>query len=97
MGIMFGLLLVILHLVCIGIDIAIFFLLIRLVLMRRSISWLERLNDVGRGLVDAVIVKAATVWDRAVQKQLSDRGAFLVSLLGLLLVRLLLCEAARLL
>ena len=98
MGIVFNIMLSgFLHLVCIGIDIAVLFLLIRLVLMWRSDSWLERLNDVGRQLVDALAATVGRLWSRAVRKQLSCRGELLVGLTALLFARLLVCEVAQLL
>ena len=98
MGIVFNIVLSgFLHLVCIGIDMAIFFLLIRLVLMWRTNSWLERLNDVGRHLADALAAKVGRLWSRAVKKQLSRRGELLVGLTVLLFARLVIYEAALLL
>jgi len=98
MGIVFNIILSgLLHLACIAMDIAIFFLLIRLLLMWRSDSWLERLNDVGRQLVDALAATVGRLWSRAVQKQLSCRGELLVGLTVLLFARLMVYEVALLL
>jgi hypothetical protein len=98
MGIVFNIMVSgLFYLACIGMDIAIFFLLIRLVLMWRSDSWLEQLNEVGRQLVDALAAKVGRLWFRAVRKQLSCRGELLVGLTVLLFVRLTVCEVARLL
>lgn len=97
MGILPGLLWVFLNIVCIGVDIALFFIGVRLVLMWRNISWLERLNDVGKGLVDALAASGGRLWYRAVQKKLSDRGELFVSVLALSIARLLLSEIAILL
>jgi hypothetical protein len=87
MGIALNILLVFLHLMCIGIDVAIFFLLLRFVSMWRRVSWLEQLNEVGRPLVDAIVAKIGRLWYRTVQKQLSCRGVLLVSLTAFLLLR----------
>ena len=98
MGIAFNIILSgLLHLTCIGMDIAIFFVLIRLVLMWRSDSWLERFNDIGKQLVDALAAQVGRLWFRAVQKQLSRRGGLLVSLTALLFARQVVCEVAQLL
>ena len=86
-----------LHLACIGMDIAIFFLLIRLALMWRSGSWLERLNTTGRQLVDALTTQVGRLWFRAVHKKLSCRCELLVGLTALVFVRLVVGEVARLL
>jgi len=96
MGILFMVLLVVLHLVCVGIDIAIFFVLCRLFLIWRGISWLERLNDVGRELVDAFVSNISRLWYRIAQKQLSTKGELLVSLIALSFARLVLCEIVAL-
>ena len=98
MGIVFNIIVSgLLHLACIGMDIVIFFLLIRFVLMWRSDSWLEPLNDVGRQLVDALATKVGRLWSRAVRKQLSCKGELLVGLTVLLFARLVVCEVAQLL
>jgi len=96
MGVLFKLLLVILNLICIGIDIAIFFLLCRFVLMWRTRGWLERLNDVGKSLVDAVTGHVGQLWHRKTQKLLSDKGELAVSIVALSLVRLVISEVERL-
>ena len=51
MGIMLQILCLALSLLIIGLDVCLFFLLIRLVLTWRSNYWLERLNDAGKRLV----------------------------------------------
>lgn len=98
MGIVFNIIISgFLYLACVGMDIAIFFLLIRLVLMWRSDSWLRQLNDVGRQLVDALAAKVGRLWFRAVRKHLSCRCELLVGLTVLLFARLAACEVALLL
>lgn len=96
MGVLDKLLFVFISLICIGIDIAVFFLLVRLVLMWRSISWLERLNDIGKNLVDALGAYAGRLWYRGTRKPLSEKGQLIVSLLALSIIRLVLCGIARL-
>lgn len=97
MGILSGLVFVFLNLLCIGIDIALFFVAVRLILMWRDKSWLARLNSVGKEFVDALLSATSRLWYRATQKKLSVKGELLVSVLALSIVRLLLCELGRLL
>jgi hypothetical protein len=95
MGVICKLLLVLLSLVSIGIDIAIFFLLIRLIVMWRNISWLGKFNDIGKALVDSVAAKTGGFWFRVTERQLSDRGKLLISLITLSLAQIMVSEAAR--
>lgn len=96
MGILPGLLWAFLNLLCVGIDIAIFFVAIRLVLMWRNTSWLVRLNSVGKELVAAILSETNRLWYRVAQKKLSVKGELLVSIVGLSVARFLLCEIVRL-
>jgi hypothetical protein len=97
MGALLRLLLAFLHLICIAIDIAIFFLVVRLLLTWRSISWLERLDKVGKELVYALTANVGRLWYRVAEKKLSTKGELLVSVLALSIARLLLSEIAILL
>ena len=96
MGILPGLLWAFLNLLCVGIDIAIFFVAIRLVLMWRNTSWLVRLNSVGKELVDALLSTTSQLWYRTAKKKLSVKGELLVIIVGLSVARFLLCEIATL-
>ena len=87
MGILPGLFLAVLNLICIGIDITVFFVLCRIVLMWRKIHWLERLNDIGKGLVDALAVYTGQLWYKVTRRYLSIKGELLISLITLLFVR----------
>lgn len=95
MRILPGLLWGCLNLLCVGIDVVILLLLCRLLLMWRSIRLIEQLNELGKGLVDALLSNTSQLWCRAAQKRLSAKGELLVSLAALSVVRLLLCEIAR--
>lgn len=97
MGIALPILWIALGVLRVGLDVCLFFLLIRFVLIWRSNGWLERFNDAGRTLVDAIVAKVGALWFRAVQKKLSQRGELLVSFVGLSIVRLVLCEIGKLL
>ena len=46
-----GLLQGLLSFIAIGLDVCMFFLLVRLFLIWRKISWFERFNDIGKNLV----------------------------------------------
>jgi len=84
-------------LVCIGLDVAMFFILVRFLLLWWRTGWLERLNEVGRNLVDTFTAKVSRFWCRASHKRLSDRGELLVGLMVLLVARILLGELVTLL
>jgi hypothetical protein len=96
MGIIPGLFLAVLNLICIGIDITMFFVLCHIVLMWRKIPWLEKLNDIGKGLVDALAGYAGQLWYKATQKHLTIRGELLLSLMALLLLRIIICQIGSL-
>ena len=95
MGVLSGLLFAVFNLACIAIDIAIFFVAIRLFLMWRSLSWLEWMNDIGKRLVDGVTTYICQFWYRKSQKHLSEKGKLLFSIAVLLIARIVLCEIAR--
>ena len=92
-GLLYGLL----SFIAIGLDICIFFLLIRLIVNWKKIKLFERFNDVGKNLIDHVSVKTGQLWFRVSQKKLSKRGELLVSITVLSFVRLLLFEFVTLL
>ena len=96
MRILPGLLWGILNLLAIGLDVCIFFLLIRLILLWRKINWLEQFNNIGKRLIDTIIANANRLHFRASQKQLSNRSELLVGLAALSLMRFLLCGIAGL-
>lgn len=96
MGILSGFVFVFLNLLCIGIDIALFFVAVRLILMWRNTSWLVRLNSVGKELVAAILSETNRLWYRVAQKKLSVKGELFVSIVSLSIARLLLCEIVRL-
>jgi hypothetical protein len=95
MGFLFMLLFVPFHLISTGLDIVIFFLIVRIVLFWRSIKWLKRFNKAGRTLVDAIAQQTDRLWYKATRKQLSERGKIIVSLAVWSFVRLLLSEVVK--
>jgi hypothetical protein len=96
MQIAFWPLLGVMYLFCIGIDIAIFFLVVRLLATRWHVGWLEGFNDVGRGLVDATTAKVGLLWQRMTQRRLSKKGELMVSILALFIAQFIVWAAVRL-
>ena len=50
-----NLLQIVLSFICNGIEIVMFFLLVRIILLFKSIQWLQTFDDAGRTLVDGVV------------------------------------------
>jgi hypothetical protein len=87
MGIFTNLSLVMLNLIFIGIDLTVFFLVCRILFLRWNIGWLEKLNDIGKGMVDTLVSFTGRLWNKATQKNLSIKGELFVSLMTLLITR----------
>ena len=96
MRIIFWPLLSVAYLFCIGIDIAIFFLVVRLLITRWHVGWLEGFNNAGKHLVDAITAKVGVLWYQMAQRRLSKRGELLLSILALYIAQFIVCAAARL-
>jgi hypothetical protein len=96
MQIIFWPLLGLLYLVCIGMDIAIFFLAVRLVATRWHADWLEGFNDAGKRLVDTITTRVGLFWYRIVHTHLSPRGELLISIFVLCMAQLIIWLASRL-
>jgi hypothetical protein len=80
------LMLSILYFVCIGLDIAMFFLQVRLILLWKNISWLVPFDETGQPLVNAL-----TGWVSRLLKTkrpLSERGKVIIALLAFVLIRI---------
>ncbi len=75
------------YFIVMGIDIAVFFLVIRLILAWRDVRWLVPFDSIGGGIVDKV---TATVGDFV-----SQRSSRRVSKKGTLLISILILAAAR--
>ena len=82
-----------LYFVCIGLDIAIFFLQIRLILLWKNINWLIPFDNTGKPLVDTVAAKVPRFLKT--QQPLSDRGKLIVALLIFVAVRFILGAILR--
>lgn len=91
------LLLAVLHLLCVGINITVFFMVVRVVMLWKEIACLKPFNDAGRNLVDRYSEMVASLWDRITKKQLAPKGKILIGLIALELVRLFITGFAELL
>lgn len=80
----------ILYFVNMGIDITIFFLIIRLVLNWRHIQWLVPFSKIGGLLVERITKTAGKFWSSRSNRRLSDNGKIMISLGVLALAKLLL-------
>ena len=83
-----------LYFVCIGLDVAMFFMQIRLVLLWRTLKWLIPFDNAGKSLVDAVTAKVP----RFVKTQtpLSERGKLIIALAVFAIARIILGTTLRL-
>ena len=65
---------VLLTVACIGMDIIMFFLCIRLLLVYRKTNLLEAFDKAGTDLTDRVIEKTGKLWGHIAMKRLTPRG-----------------------
>ena len=80
---------IILNLVCVGINIVEFFLIIRVVTSWKRMAFLAGFDDAGRNLVDGYTGKVGNLWRRMTQKQLSLKGKLLIGFLLLETLRII--------
>jgi hypothetical protein len=90
MGILINLLLSFVHLVLIALDVAIFFVLIRMLCYRWHWPWLEAFDAVGKPLVDRLNNNTAKLSNRISHKNFSQRGLLNTSIITLVIVRIFL-------
>ena len=76
-----------LYFVCLGIDVVMFFLMIRLLLTWRRIRWLEKFDKAGELLVDGVTSRTDKFWRLRLNRKLSAKGTALVALLFLTVIK----------
>jgi hypothetical protein len=76
------------YFICIGLDIAMFFLQIRLILIWRNIAWLVPFDNTGKSLVDAVSNKISVYFKT--QKQLTEKGKLIIALIAFAIIRVIL-------
>ncbi|MBW7991922.1 MAG: hypothetical protein FVQ84_18145 [Planctomycetes bacterium] len=82
-----------LYFVCIGVDIAMFFLQIRLVVLWRNVNWLVPFDNAGKTLVNAVTTKVSQFFKT--QYPLSERGKLIVALIVFAIARVILRTILR--
>ena len=83
-----------LYCVCVGLDVAMFFLQIRLVLLWRAVNWLVPFDNAGKLLVTAVTAKVPQFLKT--QNQLSERGKLIIALVVFAIARIILGTILRL-
>jgi hypothetical protein len=88
------LLMCLLYFVCVGIDVVMFFLQVRLVLLWRSISWLVPFDNAGKTLVNTVTTKVPQFLKT--RKQLSEKGKLIAALIAFAIARIILGVILRL-
>ncbi len=77
-----------LYFVCVGLDIAMFFLQLRLVVLWRNVSWLVPFDNAGKTLVNAITTKVSQFLKT--QNPLSERGKLIVALIVFAIARVIL-------
>jgi len=92
MGAISKILFAVFNLLCVGVDIIIFFMVIRFLSMWRSIIFVEELNLIVKNMIDRLIVLTKQCWNRLNQKHLSDKTAALVAFLILVIIRFVISE-----
>ena len=83
-----------LYFVCVGLDIAMFFLQIRLILLWRTVNWLIPFDNAGKSLVTTVTAKVPQFLKN--QNQLSERGKLIIALVVFVIARVILGTILRL-
>ena len=83
-----------LYFVCVGLDVAMFFLQIRLILQWRTVNWLVPFDDAGKSLVNAVTAKVSQFLNP--KNPLSERGKLIIALVAFAIARIILGTIIRL-
>ena len=83
-----------LYFICISLDVAMFFLQIRLILMWKNIRWLAPFDNAGKLLVDTIAAKVPQLL--IARNPLSQRGRLIAALVVFALVRIILGAVLRL-
>ncbi len=76
------------YFVVLGIDILLFFLLVRLIQTWKRISWLASLDKIGAQLVEATTSRIGNILKS--NKNLTDKGRILFSIIVLTLIKFVL-------
>ena len=88
------LLMCLLYFICVGIDVTMFFLQIRLVMLWKNINWLTPFDKAGKTLVNNVTTKVSQFLKP--KKQLSERGKLIIALTAFAIARIILGTILRL-
>ncbi len=96
MGILNVIIAICFNLVCVGIDILTFFLIVRIVLTRRTIGWLVPFDSAGSKLVDWFSEHVKRWWKQATSNTLTPQGCLAVGLIGLSILRFVIVAMVRL-
>ena len=83
-----------LYFVCVGLDVAMFFLQIRLILQWRTANWLVPFDDAGKTLVNTVTAKVQQFL--RTRNPLSERGKLIIALAVFATARIILGTILRL-
>ena len=83
-----------LYFVCVGLDVAMFFFQIRLILQWRTVNWLVPFDDAGKSLVNAVTAKVSQFLNP--KNPLSERGKLIIALVAFAIARIILGIILRL-
>lgn len=83
-----------LYFVCVGLDVAMFFLQIRLILLWRAVNWLVPFDNAGKSLVHAVTSKVPRFLKT--QNSLSEKGKLIIALAVFAIARVILGTILRL-
>ena len=90
-------LMVILSLIVVGINVTIFFLVIRAVIIWKNVSFFRGFDVAGKSLVDTYTRFIERLWSRFTQKHLTLKGNLLIGLILLELAKLFVVRLVRLL
>ena len=83
-----------LYFVCVGLDVVMFFLQVRLVLLWKNISWLTPFDNAGKTLVTAITSKVSQLLKT--QNPLSEKGRLVAALVVFAIARIILGTILRL-
>lgn len=83
------------YFIVMGIDIAVFFLVIRLILAWRDVRWLVPFDRIGGDIVEKVTVTVSGCVSQRSSRKLSKKGALFISILILTAARHILAMLTR--
>ena len=88
------LLMCLLYFACVSLDVTMFFLQVRLVVLWRNVNWLIPFDNAGKTLVNAVTAKVSQFL--SLQNPLSERGKLITALIVFAIARIILGTILRL-